>query len=68
MKLQKVKTEVTTIQKEFPVGTLLISMQQQRSNLLTEVLEPEAPNSFVSFGVLKTKLDDTLPIYRVINK
>ena len=39
MKLQKVKTEVTTIQKEFPVGTLLISMQQQRSNLLTEVLE-----------------------------
>jgi hypothetical protein len=68
MKLQKVKTEVTTIQKEFPVGTLLISMQQQRSNLLTEVLEPEAPNSFVSFGVLKTKLDETLPIYRVINK
>jgi len=68
MKLQKVKTEVTKIQKEFPVGTLLISMQQQRSNLLTEVLEPEAPNSFVSFGVLKTKLDDTLPIYRVINK
>jgi len=68
MKLQKVKTEVTTIQKEFPSGTLLISMQQQRSNLLTEVLEPEAPNSFVSFGVLKTKLDDTLPIYRVINK
>ena len=68
MKLQKVKTEVTTIQKEFPVGTLLISMQQQRSNLLTEVLEPEAPNSFVSFGVLKTKLYDTLPIYRVINK
>lgn len=68
MKLQKVKTEVTTIQKEFPVGTLLISMQQQRSNLLTEVLEPEAPNSFVSFGVLKTKLDDTLPIYRVIHK
>ena len=68
MKLQKVKTEVTTIQKEFPVGTLLISMQQQRSNLLTELLEPEAPNSFVSFGVLKTKLDDTLPIYRVINK
>ena len=68
MKLQKVKTEVTTIQKEFPSGTLLISMQQQRSNLLPEVLEPEAPNSFVSFGVLKTKLDDTLPIYRVINK
>ena len=68
MKLQKVKTEVTTIQKEFPTGTLLISMQQQRSNLLPEVLEPEAPNSFVSFGVLKTKLDDTLPIYRVINK
>ena len=68
MKLQKIKTEVTTVQKEFPKGTLLISMQQQRSNLLPEVLEPEAPNSFVSFGVLKTNLDDTLPIYRVINK
>ena len=68
MKLQNIKTEVTTVQKEFPKGTLLISMQQQRSNLLPEVLEPEAPNSFVSFGVLKTNLDDTLPIYRVINK
>lgn len=68
MKLQKIKTKVSRIQKEFPSGTLLISMQQQRSNLLPEVLEPEAPNSFVSFGVLKTKLDETLPIYRVIIK
>ena len=24
------------------------------TNILTELLEPEAPNSFVSFGILRT--------------
>jgi hypothetical protein len=42
-------------------------MQQRRSNIVAEVLEPEAPNSFVSFGVLKTEKNQRLPIYRISN-
>ena len=42
-------------------------MNQRRANLVSEILEPEAPNSFVSFGVLKTEKDDILPIYRLLN-
>jgi hypothetical protein len=45
----------------------MITMDQKNANLLAEVLEPEAPNSFVSFGVLKTKKGETLPIYRLLN-
>jgi hypothetical protein len=34
--------------------------------LAVEVLEPEAPNSFISFGVLETTLNAVLPIYRYL--
>ena len=43
-------------------------MNQKRANLIIEILEPEAPNSFVSFGVLETKLNQELPIYRLSKK
>lgn len=65
MDLQTVETKIQTEQKSFPKGTYLISTQQKNAGLLTETLEPEAPNSFVSFGVLKTELNNTLPIYRL---
>ena len=45
----------------------IIYMKQRRSNLIAELMEPEAPNSFVSFGLIKTKIDDILPIYRLNN-
>jgi hypothetical protein len=41
-------------------------MDQASSNILIELLEPEAPNSFVSFGILPTKTGEQLPIYRLI--
>ncbi len=66
MNLQKVKTEIQKQQKSFPKGTFLISLNQKNSNLIVEVLEPEAPNSFVSFGVLKTAKESILPIYRIL--
>lgn len=65
MYLQTVETELITKQKDFPKGTYLISTQQKNAAILTETLEPEAPNSFVSFGVLETSLNNTLPIYRL---
>ena len=51
----------------FEKGTSIIYTSQKNANLLYEVLEPEAPNSFVSWGILKTGLNEELPIYRIQN-
>jgi hypothetical protein len=68
MYMQTVQTEVKTKQIKFPKGTFMIETNQKNKGLLYEVLEPEAPNSFVSFGVLKTELNQELPIYRYLKK
>ena len=49
----------------FAKGDILITMNQKKSNLIAEVLEPEAPNSYVSFGIIKTNNNEVLPIYRI---
>jgi len=67
MNLQSVKAEIERDNVLIKKGTFLILTNQSRANILTELLEPEAPNSFVSFGILKTKINETLPIYRLIN-
>ncbi|PQJ79706.1 M14 family metallopeptidase [Polaribacter porphyrae] len=66
MNLQKVKTELHTLNKNFPKGTFKVSLDQKNANLVVEVLEPEAPNSFVTFGLIRTKKDAILPIYRIL--
>jgi len=66
MNLQKVKTEIHTQQNVFPKGTFMVSLDQKNANLIVEVLEPEAPNSFVTFGLIETKKDEVLPIYRIL--
>ncbi|NJN50254.1 MAG: hypothetical protein HC798_03600 [Polaribacter sp.] len=66
MLLQDVETNITQQNLEFKKGTYIIKMNQKRANLAAEILEPESPNSFVSFGVLETKLGELLPIYRII--
>ena len=40
-------------------------MDQRNSNLAIDVLEPEAPNSFVSYSVIPTFQGDVLPIHRL---
>lgn len=67
MNLQTVETTIETKKIQFPKGTFKISTNQKRANIITEVLEPEAPNSFVSFGLLTTNKDEILPIYRIVN-
>lgn len=67
MNLQTIETSIESKKVVFPKGTFKISTNQKRTNIIIEVLEPEALNSFVSFGVLTTNKDETLPIYRVIN-
>jgi len=67
MNLQNVRTETLAESRTFPEGTFYIDLNQNGSSLITEILEPEAPNSFISFGVLKTELHQILPIYRHIH-
>ncbi|ULC59566.1 M14 family metallocarboxypeptidase [Flaviramulus sp. BrNp1-15] len=67
MNLQTVEAKIEKKTILFPKGTFKISMNQRRANIIPEVLEPEAPNSFVSFGVLNTNEQEILPIYRVTN-
>lgn len=67
MRLQEVETQITTAEITFETGDYYITTAQPRSHLLPELLEPEAPNSFVSFGVLPTSAQEILPIYRIPN-
>ena len=43
-------------------------MDQKNANLAIEVLEPEAPNSFVSYGLIKTEKNSDLPYFRLLKK
>lgn len=65
MNLQSVESELTRKTILFPKGTFMVKCNQKNRGLLYEVLEPEAPNGFVGFGVLETNLNDELPIYRI---
>ncbi len=66
--MQTVETELQPKNIEAAIGSYLIEVNQKNAPLLFEVLEPEASSSFVSFGLIKTQLNDVLPIYRVVNK
>ena len=67
MNLQTVETSIESKSILFPKGTYKIKMNQKKGNIIPEVLEPEAPNSFIKFGVLQTEKEAYLPIYRIIN-
>lgn len=67
MNLQTVETTIEIKTILFPKGTYKINLNQKRANIILEVLEPEAPNSFVSFGILETEKEAYLPIYRILN-
>lgn len=62
--------EQTSLELIAPEGNSLknisISMDQKNSNLLIELLEPEAANSFVRLGLIQAVLNEELPIYRIL--
>jgi hypothetical protein len=62
---QEVMTELITLQKTFESEHYVLRMDQPGANLAIELLEPEAPNSFVSFSVLPVKKGAELPVYRL---
>ncbi|MDB4083388.1 peptidase, partial [Vicingaceae bacterium] len=63
---QTISTEVKTIKKSFPKGTVVVKMDQSKANMAMEVLEPEVKNSFITFEVIETAKGAVLPIYRLI--
>ena len=66
--MQKVKAKTNSVVLKINSEWLVLKMNQRKSNLAIEVLEPEAPNSFVSYSVIPTEKGATLPIYRVNKK
>ena len=65
MKMQDVDVRIDYSDIEFSKGDLILPMKQKKSNLIAELMEPEAPNSYVSFGLIKTGINKILPIYRI---
>jgi len=53
---------------ELPAGTLLFPVNQRKGRILLELLEPDAPNSLVSYSVIKANNFPILPYYRSITK
>jgi len=51
---------------EIPAGSTLVRLDRPGSNLALELFEPESPNSFVSFGVVRARPDTSLPFVRVM--
>jgi hypothetical protein len=65
-KRQEIKTEVEAKTRTIAANSLWISMNQKNANLLVELMEPEAKNSMVAFGIIKVKENKPLNYYRVI--
>ena len=65
---QNITAQTNVVKRSFPAGSYIVYMNQPKSNLAIEVLEPEAPNSFVSFSVLQTAINQELPIYRYLSE
>ncbi|NVK03750.1 MAG: succinylglutamate desuccinylase/aspartoacylase family protein [Flavobacteriia bacterium] len=66
--VQDVTTETESFTFEAPAGTYVVRMNQRRSNMAIELLEPETPNSFVSFGLIELEEGAELPYYRISNE
>jgi hypothetical protein len=51
-------------EKDFAAGTYILYMQQPKSNLAIEVLEPEAENGFLANELINLLPDGSYPVYR----
>jgi hypothetical protein len=60
-----VTTDLERVQILFHPGTYYVSTRQKNGLLLSELLEPEASNSFLSMRVIELSKDQEYHIYRV---
>ena len=66
--MQNVKASTEETNLNINNEWLVLNMDQRKANLAIEVLEPEAPNSFVSYSIIPTEKGAVLPIYRINKK
>jgi len=64
---QEVETTLDQKNTTIAAGSYVVYMDQPNANLAAEVLEPEAPNSFISFNVIPTGPGQTLPVHRYMS-
>jgi len=64
IKIQEVRCETREAKQALKAGDFVLLMDQPHANLAIEVLEPEAKNGFVSYEVVSTELNATLPYFR----
>jgi len=63
---QRVTTETERSMSNLTAGTLWIPMNQPKSRLIVELLEPERPNSWVYFDLIQTAHEAPLPVLRIL--
>ena len=66
--MQKIKAKTKKTDLDIDKFWYILKMDQKNSNLAIEVLEPEAPNSFVSYNIIKTNKNLELPYFRLLKK
>lgn len=73
--VSRVTTEVVPKTVTFPAGSYVYSMAQPNAQVVAVALEPEAPSSFVSFGIIPVDkrgspptiaAPSEVPVYRVV--
>ena len=64
---QHATVEIEATEATLPAGTVIVRLDRAGANIALEVFEPESPNSFVSFGVLRAKPGEALPVVRLMS-
>jgi hypothetical protein len=62
----QLETELTQKKRQLPKGTKVYVTAQPQTNLLSLALEPESQDSYMSSGLIASKVGDELPVYRFL--
>lgn len=64
--LNTVVTNTTMKEVHLPAGSFLVSTRQKNAALAFAVLEPESPDSYVTFNFIPLDTNDEYPVFRVM--
>ncbi|MGE1144849.1 M14 family metallopeptidase [Bacillus pumilus] len=62
----QLETELIQKKRQLPKGTKVYVTAQPQTNLLSLALEPESKDSYMSSGLIASKVGDELPVYRFL--
>ncbi|SMR60095.1 unnamed protein product [Zymoseptoria tritici ST99CH_3D1] len=62
-----VTAEPKNVTVELPAGSFRVSTRQKNAALAMVALEPEGPDSYVTFGIVPVEVGDEYPIYRAFS-